>query len=96
LQHEVGFLTLHNTPIPVSDIAEVLAAYRSFSHYPRRKSRSRHGADWIQPWLGQVAVNRSMQTDYKQIFDSGFEVAGSDCPHMRPINGPMCPLILKR
>jgi hypothetical protein len=30
-----------------------------------------------------------MQTDYKQIFDSGFEVAGSDCPHMRPINGPM-------
>ena len=32
--HEVGFLTLHNTPIPVSDIAEVLAAYRSFFTLP--------------------------------------------------------------
>jgi hypothetical protein len=34
---QVGFLTLHNTPIPVSDIAEVLA-YRSFSHYRGAKA----------------------------------------------------------
>lgn len=33
--HEVGFLTLHNTPIPAGDIADVFAAYRSFFALPK-------------------------------------------------------------
>jgi isopenicillin N synthase-like dioxygenase len=98
--HEVGFLTLHNTPIPVSDIAEVLAAYRSFFTLPAAQKAAvdmaRTGSNRGWGAGGSEQVDPDANPDYKQIFDSGLRWQGQICPHMRPINGPMCPPILKR
>ena len=90
--HEVGFLTLHNTPIPVSDIAEVLAAYRSFFTLPAAQKAAvdmaRTGSNRGWGAGGSEQVDPDANPDYKQIFDSGFEVAGSDLPTYAPNQWP--------
>jgi isopenicillin N synthase-like dioxygenase len=82
--HEVGFLTLHNTPIPVGDIAEVFAAYRSLFALPAAQkaavAMARTGSNRGWGAGGSEQVDPVANPDYKQIFDSGFEVAGSDLP----------------
>jgi isopenicillin N synthase-like dioxygenase len=82
--HDVGFLTLHNTPIPVGDIAEVFAAYRSFFALPAAQkaavAMARTGSNRGWGAGGSEQVDPDANPDYKQIFDSGFEVAGSDLP----------------
>jgi isopenicillin N synthase-like dioxygenase len=97
--HEVGFLTLHNTPIPVSDIAEVLAAYRSFFTLPAAQKAAvdmaRTGSNRGWGAGGSEQVDPNANPDYKQIFDSGFEVAGSDLPTYAPNQWPDVPTDFK-
>jgi isopenicillin N synthase-like dioxygenase len=97
--HEVGFLTLHNTPIPVSDIAEVLAAYRSFFTLPAAQKAAvdmaRTGSNRGWGAGGSEQVDPNANPDYKQIFDSGFEVAGSDLPTYAPNQWPDVPADFK-
>jgi isopenicillin N synthase-like dioxygenase len=97
--HEVGFLTLHNTPIPVSDIAEVLAAYRSFFTLPAAQKAAvdmaRTGSNRGWGAGGSEQVDPDANPDYKQIFDSGFEVAGSDLPTYAPNQWPDVPADFK-
>ena len=97
--HEVGFLTLHNTPIPVSDIAEVLAAYRSFFTLPAAQKAAvdmaRTGSNRGWGAGGSEQVDPDANPDYKQIFDSGFEVAGSDLPTYAPNQWPDVPTDFK-
>jgi isopenicillin N synthase-like dioxygenase len=97
--HEVGFLTLHNTPIPVSDIAEVLAAYRSFFTLPAAQKAAvdmaRTGSNRGWGAGGSEQVDPDANPDYKQIFDSGFEVAGSDLLTYAPNQWPDVPTDFK-
>jgi isopenicillin N synthase-like dioxygenase len=97
--HEVGFLTLHNTPIPVSDIAEVLAVYRSFFTLPAAQKAAvdmaRTGSNRGWGAGGSEQVDPDANPDYKQIFDSGFEVAGSDLPTYAPNQWPDVPADFK-
>ncbi len=97
--HEVGFLTLHNTPIPVSDIAEVLAVYRSFFTLPAAQKAAvdmaRTGSNRGWGAGGSEQVDPDANPDYKQIFDSGFEVAGSDLPTYAPNQWPDVPTDFK-
>jgi isopenicillin N synthase-like dioxygenase len=97
--HEVGFLTLHNTPIPVSDIAEVLAAYRSFFKLPTAQKAAvdmaRTGSNRGWGAGGSEQVDPDANPDDKQIFDSGFEVAGSDLPTYAPNQWPDVPTDFK-
>jgi isopenicillin N synthase-like dioxygenase len=97
--HEVGFLTLHNTPIPVSDIAEVLAAYRSFFTLPAAQKAAvdmaRTGSNRGWGAGGSEQVDPDANPDYKQIFDSGFEVVGSDLPTYAPNQWPDVPTDFK-
>ena len=97
--YEVGFLTLHNTPIPVSDIAEVLAAYRSFFTLPAAQKAAvdmaRTGSNRGWGAGGSEQVDPDANPDYKQIFDSGFEVAGSDLPTYAPNQWPDVPADFK-
>jgi isopenicillin N synthase-like dioxygenase len=97
--HEVGFLTLHNTPIPVSDIAEVFAAYRSFFKLPAAQKAAvdmaRTGSNRGWGAGGSEQVDPDANPDYKKIFDSGFEVAGSDLPTYAPNQWPDVPADFK-
>jgi isopenicillin N synthase-like dioxygenase len=97
--HEVGFLTLHNTPIPVGDIAEVLAAYRSFFALAAARkaavAMARTGSNRGWGAGGSEQVDPDANPDYKQIFDSGFEVAGSDLPTYAPNQWPDVPTDFK-
>ncbi|AGI71462.1 putative oxoglutarate/iron-dependent oxygenase [Octadecabacter arcticus 238] len=97
--HEVGFLTLHNTPIPAGDIAEVLAVYRSFFTLPAAQKAAvdmaRTGSNRGWGAGGSEQVDPDANPDYKQIFDSGFEVAGSDLPTYAPNQWPDVPTDFK-
>jgi len=94
--HEVGFLTLHNTPIPAGDIADVFAAYRSFFALPTAQKdvvdMARTGSNRGWGAGGSEQVDPHASPDYKQIFDSGFEVAGSDLPAYAPNQWPVLPV----
>jgi isopenicillin N synthase-like dioxygenase len=94
--HEVGFLTLHNTPIPTCDIADVFAAYRSFFALPAEQKAvvdmARTGSNRGWGAGGSEQVDPDANPDYKQIFDSGFEVAGSDLPAYARNQWPKMPV----
>lgn len=81
---DVGFLTLYNTPIPVGDIEEVFAAYRAFFALPFAQkdavNMARTGSNRGWGAAGSEQVDPNANPDYKQVFDCGFEVAGSDLP----------------
>lgn len=79
---DVGFLTLHNTPISPQMVAGALAAYRAFFAQPAGKkaqydmARTGSNRGWGAPHSEQVDPNAN--PDYKQFFDSGFELAQDD------------------
>ena len=85
---EVGFLTLYNTPIPLVDIEEVFAAYGAFFGLPASEkeavnmARTGSNRGWGAP--GSEQVDPDANPDYKQVFDCGFEVKGSDLPSYAP------------
>lgn len=92
---EVGFLTLHNTPIPVGDIAEVFAAYGAFfsqsSAAKDAVNMARTGSNRGWGAAGSEQVDPDANPDYKQVFDCGFEIAGSDLPAYAPNQWPDVP-----
>ena len=92
---EIGFLTLHNTPIPVADIAEVFATYGAFFALPAAQKQAVDMADTgsNRGWgaAGSEQVDPDANPDYKQVFDCGFEVAGSSEPCYAPNLWPQEP-----
>lgn len=79
---EVGFMTLVNTPLPAARIKTLLAAYRAFFHLPAAEKSTvdmaRTGA--VRGWGGPQSeqVDPGANPDYKEVFDMGFTVPGSD------------------
>lgn len=85
---DVGFLTLYNTPIPTADIAEVFETYRAFFALPAaqkdRVNMAKTGSNRGWGAAGSEQVDPDANPDYKQVFDSGFEVTGSELPAYAP------------
>lgn len=92
---EVGFLTLYNAPIPVRDIEEVFATYRAFFALPAAQkdkvNMARTGSNRGWGAAGSEQVDPDANPDYKQVFDSGFEVEGSDLATYAPNLWPDVP-----
>jgi len=79
---DVGFLKITNTPIPADHVRRVFAAYRGFfTRSPSEKSAvdmavTGSNRGWGGPQSEQV--DPAANPDYKEVFDIGFEVPGSD------------------
>lgn len=77
-----GFLTVHNTPFSAARMRLVLAAYRAFFALPEadkaRVDMARTGSNRGWGASGSEQVDPQANPDYKQVFDCGFEVPGSD------------------
>ncbi|SLN11512.1 isopenicillin N synthase family dioxygenase [Pseudooctadecabacter jejudonensis] len=92
---EIGFMTLYNSPIPASEIAEVFAAYGAFFALPASQkeavnmARTGSNRGWGAP--GSEQVDPDANPDYKQVFDCGFEVEGSDLAAYAPNLWPDAP-----
>lgn len=71
----IGFMTVHNTPIPADKVADMIEHYRAFfklpaaekNQYDMAKTGSNRG--WGAPGSEQVDPNAN--PDYKQVFDIG-------------------------
>ncbi|MDJ0826932.1 MAG: 2-oxoglutarate and iron-dependent oxygenase domain-containing protein [Rhodobacter sp.] len=80
--HEVGFMTVHATPIAGAEVAALIEAYRGFFHLPAaekaRIDMGRTGSNrgWGGP--GSEQVDPTANPDYKQVFDCGFELPPGD------------------
>ena len=92
---EVGFLTLYNTPISAAQVQAVLAAYRGFFDQPQAvksavdMAATGSNRGWGGPQSEQVDPNAN--PDYKEVFDIGFEVPGSDLAVHAPNLWPAAP-----
>ncbi len=79
---DVGFMTVHNTPIPRGTVEGVIAAYSAFFHLPAAKkaeidmARTGSNRGWGGP--GSEQVDPTANPDYKQVFDCGFELDPGD------------------
>ena len=79
---DVGFLTVHDTPIAPDTVQQVIDQYRAFFHLPgaekaaydMAKTGSNRG--WGAP--GSEQVDPEANPDYKQVFDCGLELAEDD------------------
>ncbi|MEP1521634.1 2-oxoglutarate and iron-dependent oxygenase domain-containing protein [Ascidiaceihabitans sp.] len=78
----VGFATVYNTALTPSRVEDVIEMYRAFFHLPESAKReidmARTGANrgWGAP--GSEQVDPDANPDYKQFFDSGFELSKGD------------------
>lgn len=92
---EIGFLTLHNTPIPTPDIQEVFDVYAAFFRLPTDQkdavNMARTGSNRGWGAAGSEQVDPDANPDYKQFFDCGYEVAGSDLVAYAPNLWPKVP-----
>lgn len=92
---EVGFLTIHNTPIDAARVRAVLAAYRGFFARPEAEkaavdmARTGSNRGWGAPRSEQV--DPSANPDYKEVFDIGFAVPGSELAVHAPNQWPAAP-----
>ena len=72
---DIGFLTVHTTPLSADRVAQVIDAYRAFFALPAaRKARwdmatTGSNRGWGAP--GSEQVNPDANPDYKQVFDCG-------------------------
>lgn len=79
---DVGFLTVHNTPIAADTVADVIAQYRAFFHQPGAKkaafdmAKTGSNRGWGAP--GSEQVDPDANPDYKQVFDCGLELDAGD------------------
>lgn len=79
---EIGFLTVHNTPIAPARVEAVIAAYRAFFHLPAAAkapydmARTGSNRGWGAP--GSEQVDPDANPDYKQVFDCGLPVPERD------------------
>lgn len=75
---DIGFLTVHNTPISAPEMTSIIETYRQFFHLPTKdKSRwdmAQTGSNrgWGAP--GSEQVDPDANPDFKQFFDCGFEL----------------------
>ncbi|MEL6957927.1 MAG: 2-oxoglutarate and iron-dependent oxygenase domain-containing protein [Pseudomonadota bacterium] len=92
---EIGFLTLYNTPITKAELEEVFAAYAAFFTLPASEkakvdmAKTGSNRGWGAP--GSEQVDPDANPDYKQVFDCGYEVEGSDLPFYAPNLWPQKP-----
>ncbi|MCL4674903.1 MAG: isopenicillin N synthase family oxygenase [Pararhodobacter sp.] len=92
---EVGFLTIHNTPIDAARVRAVLAAYRGFFALSEAEkaevdmARTGSNRGWGGPRSEQV--DPAANPDYKEVFDIGFEVPGSELAVHAPNLWPVAP-----
>ena len=79
---EIGFLTVHDTPLSAARVSSVIAAYRAFFALPAaekaRWDMARTGSNrgWGAP--GSEQVNPDANPDYKQVFDCGLTLPPGD------------------
>jgi len=79
---QAGFLTVYNTAISADRVRRVLAAYHAFFTQPaaikQAVDMARTGAN--RGWGGPMSeqVDPTANPDYKEVFDIGYEVPGSD------------------
>ncbi|ASP21916.1 2-oxoglutarate-dependent ethylene/succinate-forming enzyme [Antarctobacter heliothermus] len=92
---ESGFLTVRNTAITPARMRLVLAAYGAFFDLPEAEKRvvdmaaTGSNRGWGAPQSERVDPNAN--PDYKQVFDCGFEVPGSDLSVYAPNLWPARP-----
>ncbi len=79
---DIGFLTVHNTPIPDQQVRDVIEAYRGFFHLPAAQKAAfdmaRTGSNRGWGASGSEQVNPDANPDYKQVFDCGTTLAADD------------------
>ncbi|WP_439155595.1 isopenicillin N synthase family dioxygenase [Yoonia sp.] len=89
---EVGFLTVHNTPISADDVSRVIDAYRAFYALPAAKKAAidmaRTGANRGWGAAGSERVDPDANPDYKQVFDCGLELPEDDPLRDMPCYAP--------
>lgn len=79
---EVGFMTVHNTPLSAHEVSNLIEVYRAFFHLPAVAKApydmALTGANrgWGAPRSEQV--NLDANPDYKQVFDCGTTLADDD------------------
>ncbi|MEJ6402396.1 isopenicillin N synthase family dioxygenase [Yoonia sp. 2307UL14-13] len=79
---DVGFLTVHNTPIAAADVRRIVETYRAFFHLPAAEkaaydmSKTGSNRGWGAP--GSEQVDPDTNPDFKQFFDCGFELPEGD------------------
>ncbi len=79
---ETGFLVVYNTAIGSEQFRAVIDVYRAFFTLPEAKKRQIDMAEtgsnrgWGAPKAEQVDPDAN--PDYKQVFDCGFEIPGSE------------------
>ncbi|WP_417257507.1 isopenicillin N synthase family dioxygenase [Celeribacter sp.] len=79
---DVGFLTVRNTGMTAQDVEAVMAAYRAFFKQPDAvksavdMAATGSNRGWGAPKSEQVDPDAN--PDYKEVFDCGYEVTGSD------------------
>ncbi len=92
---DVGFLTVYNTGVTAADVEAVIAAYRAFFAQPyavkAAVDMAATGANrgWGAPRSEQVDPDAN--PDYKEVFDCGYEIAGSDLAVYAPNLWPEIP-----
>jgi len=85
---DIGFMTLHNTPIPATQLHDVIAAYRAFFGLPISKksevdmARTESNRGWGASRSEQVDPRAN--PDYKEVFDCGFEAPETGLPMYAP------------
>ena len=89
---ETGFLTLGNTVISGEEVARTIACYRAFFRQPESVKRAvdmaRTGSNrgWGAPQSEQV--DPAANPDYKEVFDCGVTLPGSDPMAHLPVYAP--------
>ena len=76
---DIGFLTITNTGLTPERVQQVLNTYSEFFHQPepikRSVDMSRTGSNRGWGASGSEQVDPEANPDYKEVFDSGFELA---------------------
>ncbi|MBU2358221.1 MAG: isopenicillin N synthase family oxygenase [Alphaproteobacteria bacterium] len=89
---EIGFLTVHDTPLSAARVRDVIAIYRAFFALPAvekaRWDMARTGSNrgWGAP--GSEQVNPDANPDYKQVFDCGLTLPPGDPLAQLPAYAP--------
>jgi isopenicillin N synthase-like dioxygenase len=88
----VGFATIYNTALTPDRVKDVIETYRAFFRLPESEKRAidmaQTGANrgWGAP--GSEQVDPDANPDYKQFFDSGFELSVGDPLADLPVYAP--------
>ncbi len=79
---DIGFLVVHNTPIPAHQVSDMIETYRTFFHLPSAQKApydmARTGSNRGWGASGSERVNPDANPDYKQVFDCGTTLPAGD------------------